>query len=420
MLAFQSQAGSDVLSGSPYHVDSEVGRLRQVLVHRPGLALRRLTPTTSKDLLFDDILWVGRAQEEHDVFTGILRDRGIEVLELADLLADVLGDSDGRRFVLERVATPDYLGPYLVEPVCRYLEKLDGRALAAILMGGMTLSEFPEAADGLRVKMMEQSSFILPPLPNHLFTRDTSCWIYRGVAISEMALQARRRETIHMEAIYRFHPRFEGARFPIWFGGDGTDHLPASLEGGDLMVIGNGALLVGVGERTSPQAVELLARELFCKGAATTIIAVQLPRRRAFMHLDTVMTMIDRDAFLIYPEVAQSVRAWVLKAGAEADLLRVEEAPDLFRAIAEALGLERVRTLTTGGDRLEAVREQWDDGNNVLALEPGVVVAYDRNADTNAKLRDAGIEVITMAGSELGRGRGGPRCMSCPLLRGAA
>jgi len=267
--------------------------------------------------------------------------------------------------------------------------------------------------------MLEPFDFILPPLPNHLFTRDTSCWIYGGVSVNEMAMPARRREAIHMEAIYRFHPRFADAGFPYWFGADGTEHLPATLEGGDVVVIGNGAVVVGMGERTSPQGVEILANRLFSQRGARTVVAVQLPLRRAFMHLDTIMTMVDRDAFLVYPEVAEAVRSWVLRPD-DAGSTHVTAASDLFTALADALGIDKVRILTTGGDRLEAVREQWDDGNNVLSLEPGVVVAYDRNIDTNAKLRAAGIDVLEISGSELGRGRGGPRCMTCPVVRDAA
>jgi len=404
---------------NPYHVDSEVGRLRQVIVHRPGLALRRLTPSNVHGFLFDDIMWVDRAQAEHDRFTGVMRERGIEVFELTDLLTDVLEDDRGRDWVMERVATADYLGPYLVEPVRRFLCALDAGDLATHLMGGLTRGELTESGGGLRLQMLGPWDFILPPLPNQLFTRDTSCWIYNGVTVNEMAMPARRREAIHMEAIYRFHPRFADAGFPYWFGADGVDHLPASLEGGDVVVIGNGAVAVGMGERTSPQGVEILARRLFSRGAARTVVAVELPMRRAFMHLDTIMTMVERDAFLVYPEVADSVRSWILRPDGDGEV-EVTAASTLFTALADALDLNEVRVLTTGGDHLEQVREQWDDGNNVLSLEPGVVVAYDRNVDTNAKLRKAGIEVIEISGSELGRGRGGPRCMSCPILREAA
>jgi arginine deiminase len=404
-----------------FSVESEVGRLRQVILHRPDLELKRLTPDNAADLLFDDLLWVTRAQEEHDAFAAALMERGVTVHYYGDLLTQTLDVPAAREYILGRVFDPRTHGPLAVDALRAALAGLDSADLATYLAGGITKREILELAPepkSIAFHSLDPDGFVLAPLPNLLYQRDTACWIYRGVSVNAMRRPARMRETVAAEAIYRWHPMFAGGGFEVWY--HGADNAPASIEGGDILVLGNGAVLAGMSERTTPQAVEMLARRLFSAGAARCLVAIDMPKQRAFMHLDTLLTMVDYGVFTKYVGMGM-LPSYTVEPGATPRELKVTDHPprDMHAALAAAIGLPSIKVLTATQDVHSAQREQWDDGCNVLAVAPGVVVAYERNVTTNTYLAEHGIEVISVPGGELGRGRGGPRCMSCPIEREA-
>ena len=397
---------------------SEVGKLREVMVHRPDLSLQRLTPENCHALLFDDVLWVKKARQEHDAFVDSMRERGVKVHDFGTLLAETLALPAARKWLLDQRIDARALDEGMVAEMRGWLEEMPASELARFLVGGIAAAELPFKSASLSAQTMAKQDFVLPPLPNQLFTRDSSCWIYGGVTLNQMYWPARRPEAVNVEAVYKFHPRFMKSAFETWWGGSFTQAGIATLEGGDVMPLADGIVLIGMGERTTPQAVAALANQLFAKQAATRVIAALMPRDRSFMHLDTVFTFCDRDLVTIYPPIVDRIRTFSLRpADGRAGLTITAESESFVDVVAKALGLKKLRVIATGGDAYEVEREQWDDGNNLLAIEPGVVIGYDRNVYTNTQLRHAGVEVITVEGSELGRGRGGSHCMSCPIAR---
>lgn len=386
------------------------------MLHRPGPELARLTPRNNDSLLFDGVPWVGRAQEEHDAFAQALRDHDVEVLYLLELLTETLEHEAARAQIVESTTTALHLGDSLRSHLVDLMRDLPPAELAAVVTAGLRNDEVSHRS--IVTSLLQPEDFLVDPLPNLLFTRDSSVWLPDRVAVTSLAMPARLRETQLTGLIYEHHPRF--ASVPRVHG----PHLE-HLEGGDVLLLAPGVIAVGVGERTTPAGFERFASQVLgINGpgggagpwaAEGTVLAVPIAQERATMHLDTIVTMVDVDTVVIYPNVADHLRA--VPVTAEGGELVVGAERSFFAAAAEAMGIDELRRIDTGLDPVTAEREQWDDGNNTLAVGPRLAVAYERNEQTNARLAEHGIEVIAISGSELGSGRGGPRCMSCPVLR---
>ncbi len=392
--------------GQANGADSEVGQLRTVLVHRPGPELQRLTPRHRERVLLRALPWLSRARQEHDVLSQLLRDEGVEVLYLTELLQDSLEYQSARHEAIRLAVGDAGLGDELRDQLRSHLEDLEPEVLAQVLVAGVSPQEL-KVGHGVVFELLDRHDFVLDPLPNLVFTRDSSLWIGDQIAVASLASERRRRESGLAALVYQHHPRFTGTK---WLYRHDLEHL----DGGDVLLLSPGVIAMGVGERTTAAGAERLARNVFDAGLAHTMLAVPMNQRGGNGHLDTVCTIIDVDSVIMHPAVAYSLTAHVITA--RGDGLRISRPQPFLEAAARAMGIERLRVIDTGTDAADP-GDQWDDGGNVLAIGRRVVVSHERNSTTNARLQDAGVRVIQVPGSELGSMRGGPRCMACPVSR---
>jgi arginine deiminase len=396
------------------NVWSEIGPLRRVMLHRPGEELLNLMPEHLERLLFDDIPYLRLAQEEHDRFAELLRQQGVEVVYLEDLTAEALSQEEVRRqFILDYLRDAGIRGEKRTGRMLEYFLNFSTKNMVLKMMAGVRKSEiYGYGRKNLTDYLEEDYPFVIDPMPNLYFTRDPFACIGGGVALHRMYSQTRNRETLFGDYIFRYHPQYQNV--PRLY--DRTEEH--SLEGGDILVLSDQVVAVGISQRTEPFAIEVLAKQLLGLGFSQ-ILAIDIPKTRSFMHLDTVFTMVDRDKFTVHPNIRGDMEVFVLEQGSEGHLDIHQERADLSHILMDHLGLSQVTLIPCGGGNIiDAAREQWNDGSNTFAIAPGKVVAYDRNQVTNRLLLDHGVEVLTIPSSELSRGRGGPRCMTMPLVRG--
>jgi arginine deiminase len=402
-----------------FSISSEVGKLKRVMLHRPGKELERLTIDNKDELLFDDILWVEEAQKEHDAFADLLRDNGVEVVYFRNCLSHVLREESVRDPLLDEVLALEAIDIPLVSALKAVMMEISPSDLAEMLIAGLTKMEAMEILPPCRslvLRAMGDRDFLIRPLPNLYFQRDPFTFIKNGVILSVMTFEARRKEPLYARYIFKNHPYFKGIEF--LFGDHPRDTYPYNIEGGDILILSDSVAAVGISQRTAAGTIQIVGKRIAERAGVKTLLAVDIPKTRAAMHLDTVFTMVDHDAFTIYPEVKDFIRIWQLEYSSEGEITSVIEHQNLGECLRKVLGLDTVRLIETGGgDPVAAARDQWNDGTNTLAIAPGVVVTYRRNVVSNRVLQENGIKVFEIKGAELGRGRGGPRCMSMPMMR---
>ncbi len=399
-----------------YNISSDVGSLEAVLLHRPGKELERLTPLYLEELLFEDIPWLGRMQEEHDLFAKMLENQGCQVYYYDTMLTEILKDDSVRALLIEDLLESTGINRLREsEAIKEFLASRTPRELSDICIAGLYKNEVPlkEGLRSLSYHIMGDYPFYISPLPNLYFTRDPGAVIGQGIAINSMKTRARKRESLLLWYIHTYFKGVDSSSRSLWF----DRNYPESIEGGDILVLNKNVLAIGCSARTSAEGIEKISENLINSNSPIEeILVIQIPFKRAYMHLDTVFTMLDRDKFIIYPGILEDIRVFSLTGGKQGLTVRSEK--DLSSALCRALKLNHIELIQSGGgDKMTAAREQWNDSTNTLAIAPGKVVTYRRNSVSNETLRNHGVEVFEIDGSELVRGRGGPRCMSMPLRR---